>query len=146
MTPTVPRATPRRKYGREPRVTHYLAPRLGLSPGTVGQLMRGAHRVDLRYAAIADALLVLGDLDRLDRWLAPVRQVLDRVPVEPWSADLVKRTQLMDVAEDAAEADYHAAPTRENRRRFVDGVRKLRHACDVLIRSSEAEDAKEEDA
>ena len=53
-------------------MARYVAPRLGMTPAAVEQMMRGRAAVNLRCAALIEGFHALGEDERLVRFLQPI--------------------------------------------------------------------------
>lgn len=114
-----------RHYRSPPTVTPeaWLAKALGRSPGGVHQLLEGPFRCGLTLPDLT-ALCIRGFVAtdstlRLTRWVAPIRAALADIRTLPLTPELIREAQLVDLEEDMIEAEYHAAPTAMNARRWV---------------------------
>lgn len=125
MAPTVPPGRERHDYGRPGVVTpeKWLAERLGRTPAGVHQLIAAPFRCGLTLAdlttLVITAHLETGATTRLARWAAPIRSALASIRALPLTPALICEAQLVDLEEDMVEAEYHAAPTPANARRWV---------------------------
>lgn len=127
----------RRYYGTEGRVAHYAASRLGMTPGSVGQLVR-SQGIHLKTAALIDAALAVG----CDRTFAllymPIEAAVLRRPRQAWSLDLMTAAQEADLKEDEAENAYRGEPSAENLRAWLSAMRTQHVAYLDLYRAGMA--------
>jgi hypothetical protein len=115
----------RHDYGRPGVVTpeRWLARELGRTPAGVHQLLAAPFRSGLTLphltALCITSFVETGADERLTRWVQPIRSALARIRTVPLSPELIREAQLVDLEEDMVEAEYHAAKTDANARRWV---------------------------
>lgn len=116
----------------------YAAPKVGLLPESVEALAKGRCVIAERFAALVEAAVVLGDRRLLDKLMAPVDAAMARLPQEVLTPVLIRDVQAADLAEDAAEAIYHATPTSQVRHDWIHALRAQRATSLRLLMALEA--------
>lgn len=91
-----------------------------------------------RFAVLVEAAVVLNDRRLLDKLMSKVDAALARLPEEELTPALVLECQRPDLAEEAAEAAYHAEPTADTRRAWAAAVRVQRASSLRLLMALEA--------
>lgn len=133
MAPTVRPDPTARHYRRPSRVAIAAAPRLGMRPGSVEQLVHGHDQIHVRLAAIIEAAAALGDAAFIDRTLAPIDAARARLAVPALTPELIHQAQSSDAAEEVAESCYLAAPSLPHLRTWLHAVERQR--ADSLLLS-----------
>jgi len=117
MTPPNVARLPRwGQSGRADPVAKYVAPRLGMRPGAVEQLMK---QVNHRCAAIVAAFVALGDLERGERFVRPILTAWDGRQAPPLVAATWHLAQQADAGEDVDELAYQLDPSDANLDRLI---------------------------
>lgn len=128
-----------RRYTRRPPAwAAYAAPKAGLKPETLEHYVKGRCEIALRFAALVEAAVVLGDRRLLDKLLAPVDAAMARLPEEPLTPELIRDVQSSDLAEDVAESAFLSDPTPEHRVAWANAVRVERASRLRLLMALEA--------
>ena len=78
--PTLPPGTRPRHSARPSRLAVYAAPKLGMRPGSVEQLIPGHSPLHERFATLVAAALEVGDANMVARLMAPIQAVLAGSP------------------------------------------------------------------
>ena len=99
--------------GHSDPVARLVAPRLGMRPVSVEQLISGRANVFVRCAAIIDGFVALGDDLRLCKAMAPIDAALAKCLRPAFTPQLVRDESEADGAEDVAENLLFVAPSRE---------------------------------
>jgi hypothetical protein len=99
--------------GERDRVAIALGRRLYLTPDSARKVIYGD--LPFRVAQVIGAFEDVGDWERRERWLAPIRAAQQKVAFEPYSEDLLKRAQRADSDEENAQTDFqlHGAAARD---------------------------------
>lgn len=97
--------------GRADPVAEYVAPRLGMRPGSVEQLMKSVNH---RCAAVIDGFTVCEDWVRLTRFMEPIDAALARIRRPTLSLELATLESETDQGEQVAQDLLAAAPSREH--------------------------------
>jgi len=103
---TMPNLSKRPRWGQSGRadpVAKYVAPRLGMRPASVEQLMK---QVNHRCAAIVSAFVALGDTERGERFIRPILAAWEHRAAPPLCDAVIHLAQEADAAEDVAESDF----------------------------------------
>lgn len=116
---SLPTATNGRHYTPHDRVAAYVAPRLGMTPGSVEQLIRGRAAVNDRAAEIIKAFRALGDNERLERFVRPIFDAYEQREAPPLCSATWMLAQEADASEDVAELRYQLEPTDQNLERLI---------------------------
>lgn len=101
--------------------------------------MHGRLPLQARFAALVAAAIRLGDRRLLDKLMAPVDAALARLKEEPLAPDLMLAAQEADMAEELAEARFHADPSHAHRHQWAAAVRHQRAQSLRLLLALEAE-------
>lgn len=115
----------RRHYRHPSRVALYAAPRLGLQPGAVEQLIHGHDACHIRTAVLYEAALFLGDHALAARIVAPIEGARARFAErsQETPADLIQSDTESDGREDGPRMAYVRCPSPVTRSAL------LRHLC-----------------
>lgn len=129
-TPTVEPGTRRRHYRTPSRLAQYAAPRLGMRPQSVEQLLHGHHRIQDRYQVLLQAAIATHDDQMLDVLLRPFEAVEAATIDGGENCEL--EADLADAAEDDAQARFRADRSRDAarlllRRRAAERMASWRH-------------------
>lgn len=81
-------------------VARALGPKLGIGADSAHQILVGP--LNTKAAAVIDAHIEYGALDRLTRWLSPLHAAENRVPVPALTSALVASAMVKDGTEDGA--------------------------------------------
>jgi len=118
-------------YRRASRVARYAAPRLGMQPGAVEQLVKGHQAVHVRVAVLFEAALALGDYAFAATIAAPLDAVRAGATWTETPEQLLQQDTLADAGEDVARIAYLLNKTTENRNELL---RRYRERAGVLSR------------
>jgi hypothetical protein len=132
---TMPNLSKRPRWGQSGKsdpCAVYVAPRLGMRPASVEQLMR---QVNHRCAAIVDGFIALGDDVRLVHFLAPIDAALAKAQRPAFTPELVRDEAEADGAEDVAENLLFVAPSRDAALLFIRRSQAARAAALRLERA-----------
>lgn len=121
------------------RIAAYVAPKLGMEPGSVEQLIRGRAAVNIRCAAIIEGFIALGDQERLARFVAPLDAARAGVEAPPFCAATFQLAQDADGREESAETAYHTDPSDTNLDRYIRALEEQQQRGDALLRAAHAE-------
>ena len=123
---TLPRVRRWGDSGRADPVARYVAPRLGMRPASVEQLMK---QVNHRCAAIVAAFVALGDLERGERFVRPIVAAWDQRQAPPLVDATWHLAQQADAGEEVAELAYQLDPSETNLDRLIRSKdREILHA------------------
>lgn len=128
MSDTVGQPNRRRHYRKPSRLAEYAAPRLGMRPQSVEQLLHGHSRIQDRYQVLLQAALATHDDQMLDVLLRPF-ECVEGAPID---GGCELEADLADAAEDEAQAHYRADRSRDAarlllRRRAAERMASWRH-------------------
>lgn len=114
-------ARPRRwgNDGRADPVARYVAPLLGLTPGSAEHLLKGAQAINLRCAHYILAFRKLGDDIRLARFWDPMIRAYEQREAPPLVAATWELAQHADTREDMDEVAYLLTPSDQNLERLI---------------------------
>lgn len=114
-------ARPRRwgNDGRTDPVARYVAPLLGLTPGSAEHLLKGRQAINLRCAHYIAAFRRLGDDIRLARFWEPMLHAYEQREAPPLVAATWQIAQDADGREDSVEMAYQLDPSPANRERLI---------------------------
>jgi len=120
MTP--PNVTRPRRWGESGRsdpVARYVAPRLGLTPASAEQLLKGHQAINIRCAHYVGAFRALGDDVRLARFWEPLQRAYDCREAPPLVAATWLLEQTADTKEDVTELAFQLEPSDANLERYL---------------------------
>jgi hypothetical protein len=113
----LPDALGESKGQRDPVARAY-GQRIGQTPDSARKIL---YSGDLPYRVV-EAIGAFDDVhefERRERWLAPIRAALLKVAFEPFSADLMRKAQAADAAEEVAQTEFQLSGGPVERDRYV---------------------------
>lgn len=118
-TPNLARARRWGESGRSDPLCRYVGPRIGLTPASAEQLLRGPRAINLRCAAYVEGFRKLQDEIRLARFMAPILRAYEQREAPPLVPAVWNIAQAADAKEDVDEVAYHLDPTDGNLERLI---------------------------